>query len=302
MVNFVKFVPVILFSITELFQCSGKVTLTGEGTEESPYLISSAEEFAAIEDTYDAQTFKYYKLVSDIEITNSKHTINRIYGCLDGDNHTIVIKTLKYRNEKYQASPYGQTSFGLIRGASNPTIKNITFDMDVTTTPDDIGYIKDKPIFRGGVFGKISNGTFENVTTKGTFSYKDNGYTTAYVGGLCGELDISRDGVAFKNCNFGMNVSCHTYGNVAGGIAGFMDHKLGTIQNYTVDLVGCLGTGNISTKATITGISCSIGGGFFGGINCDSLSTAVNNVGSVFSGNITALRKGSIYGGKYGGI
>ena len=73
------------------------LSLTGLGTPESPYLISSARDLEA---TVNYSASAYYQLVKDIDLSNSSWTraiFPSFSGCLDGNYH--VIRNLRLKGE-----------------------------------------------------------------------------------------------------------------------------------------------------------------------------------------------------------
>ena len=90
----------------------------GSGTEDDPYLIENAAQFAYLQ--YHKSPFEYFKLMTDVDLDNrdwfpighSSYTYAPFWGCVDGNGHTIYHLTA--------------TLFGVVEegGIKNLTIRN----------------------------------------------------------------------------------------------------------------------------------------------------------------------------------
>lgn len=111
-------------------------TFKGDGTEESPYKITSAvdwrylTDYSCRGDTYEG---KYFLLANDITVN---HVMaegftekNSFKGIFDGGNHTL---TLNYSNTDH---PY----IGLFRRVDGATFKNLHVTGNITVKVDDAG-------------------------------------------------------------------------------------------------------------------------------------------------------------------
>lgn len=161
-------------------------TLAGEGTEDSPYLISVEKDFSFIEKYPGA----YFKLERDITFSGN-HTFNAttpFSGVLDGQGHTL-----------YSLYSSGEESALIVNG-ENATIKNIT--------------IESATILSGGVAGilvaKGKGCSFENCYVSGRVSGK------GVVGGFIGESE----NCSFKQCGFDGYI--YTNSGISGGFAGIL--------------------------------------------------------------------------------
>ena len=195
--------------------------LKGGGTEESPYLISTAEELAAFRDTVNSgYTDAHAVLTANIDLSEvcGKETgswapigpdkDNTYTGTFDGGGHTI--KGLYVDSEATYAGLFGVVGEG-------GTVKNLTVDGDVTNQGK----------FTGGVIG-YNRGAVENCSFIGTVNGGGGGSSGIvteiedggnYTGGVAGE----NFGTVADCCNTGAvegigDSSKHTY---AGGVAGY---------------------------------------------------------------------------------
>lgn len=157
------------------------------GTQDNPYLISSAKQFAQAIDKGD----KYFKLTKDIELSTLE-PYEEFLGKLDGDGHTITLVGGNYlfRDMKGKISNLkvnvGEVSQEVIRDKSffilinSGELSNIEFlgkfDLSVSQSASANLYI-------GGAIGENS-GTIDNLV--GNITVKIQGRTTSntYLGGL----------------------------------------------------------------------------------------------------------------------
>ncbi len=174
------------YAVTENLIQSYFVTATvgfeGDGTEDNPYLIYTAEDLAGI------NSYSYYKVMNDINLTswinansptNGWIPIGKTGGgtmCqLDGGGHTI--------SGLWTNSTGNNT--GLISSLENATIKNLTINVASNKM------VKGSGDYVGIVVGKSTGSTFENVTVQGNVSGAN------YVASIAGYAD----GGTFTNCN-----------------------------------------------------------------------------------------------------
>ena len=258
---------------------SEAVILQGEGTEESPYLVTSGEELEWVVSqvlTYNATQGigndfqgKYLKLTNDVSITLPGATIttHTLRGTFDGDNHKITLSAVA--GVKYASM------FGYI-GATG-TFKNVVFEGSITNTSE---YLAPVCIYN---VGKI-----ENVTNNATLG---NTSDNTVVGGIAAFNNLGYNSANKKTAkNTGSITNCTNNGSIVGkqyvgGIVG--QHGAGTIGN-------CLNTGDV------TGSSSSIGG-IVGLSGVDAGSTAdVTTLPYTFS---NCINTGDVSGsGLIGGI
>lgn len=209
------------------------VGYTGEGTESSPYLVSTADELHNIKDD------GYYKLTKDIDVSewiennNIENGWTPIGGkwpslaiTLDGDGHTITGLTF---NDNYEYN-------GLFTKISKySTVKNLKIELALEQAEVNNNFGTIAGLNRGVIsnckvsgefpychmnFGGIaceSTGTIERCYTTGSINifFLHSPYDEGFVGGICGDVI----GGNIINCYSDMDIETSTCAHV-GGIAG----------------------------------------------------------------------------------
>ncbi|MBN2316231.1 MAG: hypothetical protein JXM79_20050 [Sedimentisphaerales bacterium] len=200
--------------------------LSGEGTNESPYLISTAAELGSI--IYQKQGV-CYQLIQDLDlsgITWSMSVIPEFSGVFEGHDCTISNLVIKGHNQL--------ALFGTVNGRSR--IRNLdVVDANVVGIWSNWGIGNTIGILVGENKGVVSN-----CHITGSASGNED------IGGLCG---YNNEGTIDK-CNFDGVVSGTNY---VGGIAGSSDN-LATFSN-------CQSTGLIAGGSSAGGIVGFKGGG-----------------------------------------
>lgn len=230
------------------------VGYTGEGTEESPYIVSTAD------DLHNITESGYYKLANDIDVSgwieenNAEGGWSPIGGIgpalaitLDGDGHTVsglrcdagythtglfakiakdgIVKNLKI--ELADGNVYTESnSFGAIVGLNKGIISNCEV---IGTVSDGLNI--------GGIAGE-NMGTIERCHTAGSIS---SATTSASVGGICGNVSTGN----ITDCYSDMAVITTATSSYGGGIAGKNNGSItkcyaaGNIEgNYIGGIVG----------------------------------------------------------------
>lgn len=262
--------------------------MTGSGTQEDPYVISTATQFLNFAKTYNASNeigdFKYYTLGDDIDLDGkSFEPIGNenvpFYGSFDGKKHSITGVSL-YSFTK------GTTTYGLFGYASFSSIYDLALSVDYDFSP--IG--ASSYIYVGGLVGEAYNTVIENVMVTGSISLNSaqNSSSVLVVGGIAGLLEAGENTyVGLSNTTSTVDVTCDMSDsddttNAVGGIAGAVVNEssstsvgvyavtssyyegslkggsvvggvLGTISKYT-SIVDCYATGE-SLETTDTGAS-----------------------------------------------
>ena len=163
------------------------IELEGEGTEESPYLLSNEDDLYAL-GAFGENT--YFKLTQDIELEEDWVPINAFEGVFDGDGKTISGLTVTEDEHSWHT--------GLFRHIyHNAVVKNLTLS-DVNVSGD---------MYVGALAGLVS-GSVENCSV---VSGSVTGYHT--VGGLAGMAD----GSSISNCSSSADVKGSRY---IGGLVG----------------------------------------------------------------------------------
>lgn len=216
------------------------VTLTGSGTKDDPYRITSAEDFAAI--TWQNSS-GYFKLTDNITVT--KPCDATFKGTFDGDGHTV---TLQLDVASGNAGLFAKTGSGAV-------IKNVIVDANVTSSVYSytsqyygvaglVGYVDGKTtIDHCGV-----TGTVKGTSTSSSYA--------AYIGGLIGVIS---DKCEITNSYVSATVeNANKYnGSYTGGFLGR------TSSNYTLSVTDCYASGNVTAAG-------GRAGGFTGYVYCSN--------------------------------
>ena len=213
----------------------------GEGTEENPYLISTADDFTTLcrETGYWG---KHFRLTNNIDFSNAEvagigNKTNPFTGTFDGNYYTISnAKVLNPRDESLGLFAYNQ---GTIK---NLFVNNLTVGKGETDTSVAINYA-------GGIVGynqgTLKNCRVTNLTLEVRYAIKQN--FNIYVGGLVG-CSVANGTVAstIEECSVENIIKCKAYINgdnsifvsrhdcyaVAGGLVGYAD-KTTILNCYT---------------------------------------------------------------------
>ncbi|MBO7150884.1 MAG: hypothetical protein J6V82_03950 [Clostridia bacterium] len=198
------------------------LSLAGQGTALSPYLVTSAADLKALSTaTNGGNTFLgvCFRLTADIDLGGSTFTpIGAIYG---------------------KASPKGQGFCGSFDGAGY-SISNFK-----VTTPKGVGY---NAFPCGGLFGYIGEGgTVQQLSVSGATVTVNSSYT-AFGGALAG---INEGTV--KNCAaYGNTITVKsTKSHACGG--GLVGHNYGSLEKSVV-------TGAVSVTASLKDYRATVGG------------------------------------------
>ena len=214
---------------------------SGNGTASSPYLITSAAEFAGMAEkinTYYSSPYDtaYYKLTVDLNLSSFDWkpigtSGYKFKGVFDGDGHTIS-------NYRLASQTYGNAVFGYIY---NATVKNVkTSSSSRLPTPliysaekskiiniENTADIYNEKTPTAGICSKAKSTSFSNCINSGNIQAPNN-----FSGGIVEELD----GGEISYCSNSGSVS----GSSAGGIAAFL--------MYSVTLENCHNSGRINAS------------------------------------------------------
>lgn len=252
--------------------------LTGNGTSESPYEISKAEELAEFRDIVNkGSADAHAKLTKNITLSSENWTPigndddTAYTGAFDGCGYKIT--GLKIKDSLTSAGLFGYLNGG--------TVENLTLDgVSITQISDPIDYAGGIAGYStsgkaincsvageisgdevGGIFGAADGTTVENCSNTSTV----NG---DYAGGIVGAIYGKDNRIAF--CSNGGAVNADPYG---GGIVGYMYDGSETVLDC------CLN--NISVKSTIDA------GGIAGVLDINSTAelSSCSNTGDVEANN-----------------
>ena len=263
-------------------------SLTGSGTEDDPYLITSAADLLCY---HGNSTYRngYTRLETDIEVAASSWTpLNTLGsgGTFDGNDHTI--------SGTLNITPGSENGlFGRIWNGSISNL-NVTADINMSGVSDE-SYIE-----VGGIAGDCSgSGSISHCTYSGTITLSITGTLGSIdIGGICGyggNANISNctnsGTVMVENCSnndgsLGINV---------GGILGFSSANSTLSQcthSGTMQVSGCT-TGDLQ----VGGISgYNIGGSSISQCIHSGTVTEENNTvsGTKYLGGIVGHNKGTL--------
>lgn len=241
---------------------SADSTLVGSGTQNEPYVVTTAEQLQELNKQDEAG---YVQLGADIDMNgvvldNKTYVIKKLTGEFDGKGHTISNLTLAggTGTSTWQGTTYVNT--GLI-GELAGTVKNIRVEIKDITDINKVNTI-------GVLAGQISEGsmaTIDNCIASGSITdATGNGFTA--VGGLVGMLTGSTDKpstITVNNCISNVNITGKSGSIYCGGI-------IGSAQYYS--------NVNISNSSILGNISGSgNAGGVVGYINSGSVSLELSN-------------------------
>ncbi len=262
--------------------------LEGEGTEQSPYLIGSADELKLMAENVNSGSGAnaYYKLTADIDLGGSEWTpigfnnaealdpySTTFSGVFDGDGHTVSNLTITKDGTAYIGF------FGFVNGG---TVKNFNIDNAVITL--DSG--SSQKLYTGVLVGRLvttENNLEASITncnvTNSSITAKSKG--TIYAGGIAasvitGAYDNSNVFIAFTHseCNIDIYSSANNYFDnaltgkrephmvIAGGITGYLSSQSGT----NISITNSSAKGDISTDASSSSYAQAMTGGLFGDV------------------------------------
>lgn len=238
-----------------LFLNSGASALTGSGTEESPYVISTASELQAIGDDLDA----HYELGGNINLSRldfepiGNEWDGPFTGTLDGKGFTISNMNVTSPDLKYTGL------FGYLEGmVCNLKLDNV--------------YVSGGR-FAGGVAGTVGVGgvVTDCEVLSGTVTVSGSPMRMA-AGGITGVCEGT-----VTRCSNGASVVLNGAGDT-GGIIGRVNEDL------AID--GCVNSGVIQTSTTYYSYETLVSGGIIGYVkNSEVIVTNCENSGSVSSGD-----------------
>ena len=207
--------------------------LTGEGTEENPYVITNREELEAIQYELDA----HYVLGNDIDLENVNwqpigSTECPFTGTLDGANFTI--SNLKIESE-------ANTNVGLFSVTNNATIKNLNIVGVSIIGSTNVGAIV-------GLMQGPSKQLVNCHVSKGQIK------GDTFVGGLVGTTDTTSaiTGNYIVKCSSDVTVTATVKiaGSIVGGLRGTMTGSFATGEviggSYVGGLIGYYYGGTVS--------------------------------------------------------
>lgn len=255
--------------------CLSVSAMSGSGTESDPYLISTVDDFMAINNNKAA----HYKLEANLELPTSTTAYvksnSAFSGVFDGNNHTIKVDI---QGVTTKSSDTFEALFAIVTGQ----IKNLTVTGSVTGSNKV-----------AGIVGKLEKGgKIDNCVNYASVFGRKN------VAGIAGVLfndhvNGVRPGTKITNCaNLGDISGYSIKGGVdMGGIVGCVWYT----NNETFCIEGCYNEGTISVPDGSTGENV---GGIVGYFYCGIIKDCFN-AGTLKASNTTY--QGAMFGKTDGG-
>ena len=294
---------VMALSVTTMAWAEGD--WTGSGTEANPYVITTAEQLAALATAVNNgadYSGTYFKLGNDITVADwtpigQKNDNNKFAGSFDGNGRTVTINGIS--NSLDTAFGGYAALFGAIKDA---TIKNVT--VTGTINGADVA----------GVVGQMNGGTVENCVNKATVTgtkktagivvytknsgsavikdcvnYGEIKSTGDRAGGIVNLVQIATEVLNCKNYGAVTSEATGTY--AAGGIVGWVGLEQSGAQ-FKID--GCENTAAVSGKGAAGGIL----GGASGSVG--TVSSCINSGTVTLSGTAGTSNEHANIGGVVG--
>ena len=269
------------FDVPVLYETASLMAeLSGDGTKESPYLISSAEDLKLMANNVNTGigASAYYKLTGNIDLggmewspigtyTNKDKYSVSFKGHFDGDGHTVS----NFRITKYSTTYLG--FFGLVSGGE---IKNLNIDKFTI----EIATEKDSTIYAGGIAGRINTPSPYDSIVLGNCnitnsSIKITNRGTIYAGGAIGSAFTSETGssldVSFINVQCDVNAISLAQNVTSSGaqhytLASGLISSLNTCANTVITVLGCSAAADINSSAIDSLFAQAVAGGLFANV------------------------------------
>ena len=221
-----------------------EVSLAGEGTEASPYLISSVADLETLRNKVNAGNSyagQFVKLAADLTLTEAwtpigngtrsskSYSGNAFKGTFNGDNKTII-------GLKITSTTGNDAAIGLFGVVDGGTVKNLTLNnVDINVANSNLA---------GGAIGLMLGGaTAENITVNGAIVGNDG------VGGIVGRLVVNG---TIKDCTNNASVTS-SYGGI-GGIVGKAYYEDGANTTIFASIDNCTNNGTVTAPMYVGGI------------------------------------------------
>ncbi len=239
---------------------AGLIQLMGDGTEESPFEISSTVEFnnysSLIKSDNANYGSKYYKLVGNIDFADAAMmpfgtSSYPFTGTFDGNGYSL-----------YNVSINNSECSGVIGYMNAGTVKNLSVSYKDMTSRGNFSTLK----FFGGIVGNIEPASEKNVNIEGCSTDGDivlSDSNTVYMGGVIGQVKTENGNLYVENCVSYMSFDAQTVSDsYVGGFVAYA--KAGSSKDYTFK--NCVSFGDI--KLVSNNIS-STAAGFAAYVNKD---------------------------------
>ena len=224
----------LLFVLLSAANTLAQTRWSGDGTEQSPYIINNTDELEALADSVNSGTIsttgQFFRLEADLTYdydttTQNNHTAigtqaHPFSGTFDGNNHTI--SGIRINNDNYYQGLFGY--------CQNSTVKNLMLTDAKITGGNHVG----------GIVGYNTNSSVENCHVSNNVTV--SGWMV--VGTIVGN---SYDGNSVENCHVSNNVTVSGSSHI-GGIVG-QNNGSSSVENC-----------HVSNNVTVSGTSIRIGG------------------------------------------
>lgn len=229
--NFRKFVFASIITLFGVISSVNAQGLSGSGTAESPYLITSANDWNNIfANEANATTYwasgVYVQLDANISVTNMVGTSgNKYQGTFDGNWHTLTF------NKGTEASRFNANYCAPFRYISAATIKNLTVE----------GTIISNKKFASGIAGSATGICYITNCTSSIHilcNYIDSKDGDCTHGGFVGREESTGDDIIFENCLFDGWIKDTNGTQKAIKCAGFVAWAQGKVHYTSCYMVG----------------------------------------------------------------
>ena len=265
----------IYYSEVDTWDGTASSGFEGEGTEDSPYLIQSAEDFALLRDQAAAGTAyegSYFKMTKSVDFGGENFIVSTFAGTFDG-NHCSVRGLLLDLND--YAGLFSKTTAGEVKNISTygevfgwGTVGSIAGQADGLLTNCTNYATVNGQGNRGGIVG-IANAKVTNCVNYGDALQRSGGWTVAALVGVANaEVSYSKNfgrstgttthvGGLIGTANANVR-NCGNYGDVEGMTIG----AAGLVANVTagVEISNCINVGNVTLSTTADAWTGSIAG------------------------------------------
>ena len=253
----------------------------GNGTETSPYIISSDAQLAKLAfDVNNGRNLdKHFKLTADIDLSNAIWTpigsnvydANKTFkGTLDGNGHTISNMYFDWYSTKSDDS-----CFGLFSTISGGTVRNIIID-NANAIRGNNSALTGAPIvgiLAGAVYqnSNIQNIIIHNSNIKGASSAFNQNGKWVIAGGAIGKIVDTNNNYKFDNISTNVNIDLSSLSINNSDIV-YVGGFIAECQNEVTTCVN-----NVYARGKISGLS------------------SCNNVGSIFGVKFNGVSQKTLY-------
>jgi len=234
-----------------------QLTLMGDGTEESPYEISSIDEFNSYSELIKSNNSeygsKYYKLTGNIDFSDKTlvpfgTSACPFTGTFDGNGYSI-----------YSVSINNIECSGVIGYMTAGTVKNLSVSYKDMASRGSYSTLK----YFGGIVGTVEPASSKNVVIEGCSTDGDivlSDSDTVYMGGIVGQVRTESGNLYVENCVSHMSFDAQALrDSYVGGIVAYA--KAGSSKDYTFK--NCVSFGDVklisnTISSTVSGFAAYV--------------------------------------------